>query len=108
MRTASLIQQARRSYQRGAGGQRLSFRQPARRLHGAAGLKPGDVHPVYKAMNTLDYVVGNIGSHEFNYGLDYLKNAIAGAKFVYINANVSFHAKTQNRCSRRTSSSIRR
>ena len=58
-------------------------------------------------MNTLDYVVGNIGNHEFNYGLDYLKNAIAGAKFPYINANV-IDTKTQNRCSRRTSSSIRR
>ena len=79
---------------------------PARR-HTSKGLKPGDVHPVYKAMNTLDYVVGNIGNHEFNYGLDYLKNAIAGAKFPYINANV-IDAKTQNRCSRRTSSSIRR
>ncbi|MFC0227570.1 bifunctional 2',3'-cyclic-nucleotide 2'-phosphodiesterase/3'-nucleotidase [Serratia aquatilis] len=54
----------------------------------AKGLKPGDIHPVYKAMNTLDYAVGNIGNHEFNYGLDYLKNAIAGAKFPYINANV--------------------
>lgn len=54
----------------------------------AKGLKPGDTHPVYKAMNTLDYVVGNIGNHEFNYGLDYLKNALAGAKFPYVNANV--------------------
>ncbi|WON77293.1 bifunctional 2',3'-cyclic-nucleotide 2'-phosphodiesterase/3'-nucleotidase [Serratia sp. UGAL515B_01] len=54
----------------------------------AKGLTPGDIHPVYKAMNTLHYVVGNIGNHEFNYGLDYLKNAIAGAKFPYINANV--------------------
>ncbi|WP_278810703.1 bifunctional 2',3'-cyclic-nucleotide 2'-phosphodiesterase/3'-nucleotidase [Obesumbacterium proteus] len=52
------------------------------------GLKDGEVHPVYKAMNTLDYTVGNIGNHEFNYGLDYLKKAQAGAKFPYINANV--------------------
>jgi len=54
----------------------------------AKGLKKGDVHPVYKAMNTLDYVVGNLGNHEFNYGLDYLKKALAGAKFPYVNANV--------------------
>ena len=52
------------------------------------GLEKGEVHPVYKAMNTLDYTVGNIGNHEFNYGLDYLKKAQAGAKFPYINANV--------------------
>ena len=54
----------------------------------AKGLKDGEIHPVYKAMNTLDYTVGNIGNHEFNYGLDYLKKAQAGAKFPYINANV--------------------
>ena len=54
----------------------------------AKGLKAGDTHPVYKAMNTLDYVVGNLGNHEFNYGLDFLHKAIAGAKFPYINANI--------------------
>ncbi|PKE29141.1 2',3'-cyclic-nucleotide 2'-phosphodiesterase [Rahnella sp. AA] len=54
----------------------------------AKGLKQGDVHPVYLAMNTLDYAVGNLGNHEFNYGLDYLKKALAGAKFPYVNANV--------------------
>lgn len=57
------------------------------------GLQPGDIHPVYKVMNTLDYVVGNFGNHEFNFGLDYLKQSIAGAKFPYINANV-YDAKT--------------
>lgn len=54
----------------------------------AKGLKAGDVHPVYKAMNTLDYAVGNLGNHEFNYGLDYLHKALSGAKFPYINANI--------------------
>ena len=54
----------------------------------AKGLKAGDTHPVYKAMNTLDYVVGNLGNHEFNYGLDFLHKAIASAKFPYINANI--------------------
>jgi len=48
----------------------------------------GDTHPAYKAMNTLGYSVGNIGNHEFNYGLDFLEEAIAGANFPYINANV--------------------
>ncbi|WP_414165072.1 bifunctional 2',3'-cyclic-nucleotide 2'-phosphodiesterase/3'-nucleotidase [Superficieibacter sp. BNK-5] len=60
----------------------------------AKGLKKGDVHPVYKALNTLDYAVGNLGNHEFNYGLDYLQTALAGAKFPYVNANV-IDVKTQ-------------
>ncbi len=59
----------------------------------AKGLKMGDVHPVYKAMNQLNYQVGNIGNHEFNYGLDFLAEAINDANFPYINANV-FDAKT--------------
>ncbi len=54
----------------------------------AKGLKEGEIHPVYKALNTLDYSVGNLGNHEFNYGLDYLHKAISGARFPYINANV--------------------
>ncbi|MFK3662420.1 bifunctional 2',3'-cyclic-nucleotide 2'-phosphodiesterase/3'-nucleotidase [Scandinavium sp. NPDC088450] len=54
----------------------------------AKGLKMGDVHPVYKAMNTLDYAVGNLGNHEFNYGLAYLHKALNGAKFPYVNANI--------------------
>lgn len=57
------------------------------------GLKKGDVHPVFKAMNLMPYQVGNIGNHEFNYGLDFLKKAIAGADFPYVNANV-YDAKT--------------
>ena len=54
----------------------------------AKGLREGEIHPVYKALNTLDYSVGNLGNHEFNYGLPYLKKALAGARFTYVNANV--------------------
>jgi len=60
----------------------------------AKGLKKGEIHPVYKAMNTLDYAVGNLGNHEFNYGLKYLHDALAGAKFPYVNANI-IDVKTQ-------------
>ena len=56
-------------------------------------LNKGEVHPVYKALNTLNYAVGNLGNHEFNYGLDYLNKALAGAKFPYVNANI-IDAKT--------------
>ncbi|WP_312973821.1 bifunctional 2',3'-cyclic-nucleotide 2'-phosphodiesterase/3'-nucleotidase [Atlantibacter sp.] len=59
----------------------------------AKGLKDGDVHPVFAAMNTLNYAVGNLGNHEFNYGLDYLHKALAGANYPYVNANV-IDAKT--------------
>lgn len=52
------------------------------------GIEEGEVHPVYKAMNLLDYDVGNIGNHEFNYGLDFLDITLEGAKFPYISANV--------------------
>ncbi|MCG7498729.1 bifunctional 2',3'-cyclic-nucleotide 2'-phosphodiesterase/3'-nucleotidase [Vibrio sp. Of7-15] len=59
----------------------------------AKGIKVGEVHPAYKAMNQLNYEVGNIGNHEFNYGLDFLKESINDANFPYISANV-FDAKT--------------
>ncbi len=59
----------------------------------AKGIKIGEVHPVYKAMNQLNYDVANIGNHEFNYGLDFLKTTLAGANFPYISANV-FDKKT--------------
>jgi 2',3'-cyclic-nucleotide 2'-phosphodiesterase/3'-nucleotidase len=52
------------------------------------GLDEGEVHPVHKAMNILDYSVGNIGNHEFNYGLEFLETTLAGASFPYISANV--------------------
>ena len=51
-------------------------------------LKDGEVHPAYKVMNQLGYDVGNLGNHEFNFGLPFLRRAIAGANFPYVNANV--------------------
>ncbi|MGP1395118.1 MAG: bifunctional 2',3'-cyclic-nucleotide 2'-phosphodiesterase/3'-nucleotidase [Inquilinaceae bacterium] len=52
------------------------------------GVEAGDVHPVYKAMNLIDYDAGNLGNHEFNYGIDYLERVLAGAAFPYVSANV--------------------
>jgi 2',3'-cyclic-nucleotide 2'-phosphodiesterase/3'-nucleotidase len=51
-------------------------------------LEDGETHPVYKAINLLAYDAGNVGNHEFNYGLDYLNTSLQGANFPYINANV--------------------
>ncbi len=51
------------------------------------GLDEGNTHPVYKAMNILQYDVGNLGNHEFNYGLDFLDKALKGANFPYVSTN---------------------
>lgn len=51
-------------------------------------LKTGQIHPAYKVMNQLNYDAGNIGNHEFNFGLPFLRQAIGGARFPYINSNV--------------------
>lgn len=51
-------------------------------------LEDGEVHPVYKAMNLLNYDVGNIGNHEFNFGLEFLEKSLKGSNFPYVNANV--------------------
>eukprot|EP01032_Pedospumella_encystans_P036447 gene36447-41246_t len=42
------------------------------------GMKPGDVHPVIKAMNALGYDCGTLGNHEFNYGLPFLNQVLGG------------------------------
>ena len=52
------------------------------------GLQTGDVHPVVAAMNALGYDAGTLGNHEFNYGLDFLTTALAGAAFPIVTANV--------------------
>jgi 2',3'-cyclic-nucleotide 2'-phosphodiesterase / 3'-nucleotidase len=51
-------------------------------------LAKDQVHPAYKVMNPLAYDAANIGNHEFNFGLPFLRQAIAGAKFPYVSANV--------------------
>ncbi|WP_019120128.1 bifunctional 2',3'-cyclic-nucleotide 2'-phosphodiesterase/3'-nucleotidase [Brevibacillus massiliensis] len=59
-------------------------------------LKPGETHPVYKAMNLLEYDAGGIGNHEFNYGLDFLGQSLSGANFPVVNANVYYDDKDGN------------
>ncbi|OME81476.1 hypothetical protein BK120_17705 [Paenibacillus sp. FSL A5-0031] len=61
-----------------------------------APIKDKEIHPVYKAMNQLDYDVATLGNHEFNYGLDYLDNALKGANFPYVSANVYIDDKDSN------------
>lgn len=96
VRTASLIHAARNEVKNSVlvDNGDLIQGSPLGDYMAAKGLKDGDIHPVYKALNTLGYAVGNLGNHEFNYGLDYLHNALAGAKFPYVNANI-IDVKTQ-------------
>ena len=51
-------------------------------------LKDGEIHPAYRVMNQLGYDAANIGNHEFNYGLDFLRRSLKGANFPYVNANI--------------------
>ncbi len=52
------------------------------------GLKPGETHAAFKVMNQMGYDAANLGNHEFNFGMDFLRQSIATAKFPYTNANV--------------------
>jgi len=59
-------------------------------------LKDGETHPVFKAMNLLNYDAANIGNHEFNFGLDHLQTSLKGSKFPYVNANVYIDDKDKD------------
>lgn len=52
------------------------------------GFGPGDLHPAIAAMNRMEYDAVTVGNHEFNYGLDFLERALAGASFPVVTANV--------------------
>ena len=89
--TAALIAQARAEVQNSVlvdNGDLIQGNPLGDYVARASGFAAGDVHPVHKAMNLLDYAVGNIGNHEFNYGLDFLDATLAGASFPYVSANV--------------------
>ena len=65
----------------------------------AARVKPlqeGQVHPAYKVMNAIAYDAANVGNHDFNYGLAFLRRALAGANFPYISANVYIDDKDKD------------
>jgi 2',3'-cyclic-nucleotide 2'-phosphodiesterase/3'-nucleotidase len=51
------------------------------------GLVDGTAHPMIAAMNALDYDAATLGNHEFNYGLDFLRRSIKGARFPFVCAN---------------------
>ncbi|TCI73362.1 bifunctional 2',3'-cyclic-nucleotide 2'-phosphodiesterase/3'-nucleotidase [Exiguobacterium sp. SH0S7] len=47
-------------------------------------------HPMYKAMASLDYDAVTLGNHEFNFGLEFLYDAMEGSKgkLRFVNSNV--------------------
>lgn len=53
------------------------------------GMKDGDRHPIITAFNTVGYDAATLGNHEFNYGLEFLDKALAGADFPVVLANVA-------------------
>ena len=55
-----------------------------------------EVHPMIKSMNIMKYDIATLGNHEFNYGLDYLKEVYNDANFPYINANVYIDDQDNN------------
>ncbi|MGN7939965.1 bifunctional 2',3'-cyclic-nucleotide 2'-phosphodiesterase/3'-nucleotidase [Metabacillus sp. 22489] len=59
------------------------------------GLEEGEVHPIIKAMNLLNYDAATLGNHEFNYGLEFLDETMDDANYPIVNANV-FHASNQD------------
>ncbi|MEM7046567.1 MAG: bifunctional 2',3'-cyclic-nucleotide 2'-phosphodiesterase/3'-nucleotidase [Pseudomonadota bacterium] len=91
-RTASLIEQVRAEAGGGEGTLLLDagdFLQGSPLGDYAVRAAPRDApHPVMAAMNALGYDAAAIGNHEFNYGLDFLTHALAGARFPVLCANV--------------------
>ncbi|MEF1171027.1 2',3'-cyclic-nucleotide 2'-phosphodiesterase [Vibrio sinaloensis] len=94
-RTATLVKQARAEVENSVlvDNGDLIQGSPMGDYMASKGIEAGEVHPVYKAMNQLNYDVGNIGNHEFNYGLEFLAETINDADFPYVSANV-FDKKT--------------
>lgn len=57
-------------------------------------VQSGTEHPVYQALSLAGYDAATLGNHEFNYGLDYLKQIIADSKVPIINTNI-YNAQTK-------------
>jgi len=89
-RTATLIKEARKEVNNSIlidNGDLIQGNPLGDYMAKERGLVKGETHPVYKAMNLLDYDVGNLGNHEFNYGLDFLAETLNDANFPYVSAN---------------------
>ncbi|WML46006.1 bifunctional 2',3'-cyclic-nucleotide 2'-phosphodiesterase/3'-nucleotidase [Neobacillus sp. PS3-40] len=90
-RTASLIKQARTEVNNSMlfdAGDLLQGTPLADYVAKVKKLAPDEEHPVFKAMGLLNYDAGIVGNHEFNYGLDFLNNALEEAPYSFVNSNI--------------------
>jgi 2',3'-cyclic-nucleotide 2'-phosphodiesterase/3'-nucleotidase len=90
-KTATLIKQAQKEVKNSMlfdNGDEIQGNPLGDYMAKVKGLKPGEVHPVYRSFNLLNYDATTVGNHEFNYGLDYLKETLNDAKMPVVNANV--------------------
>jgi 2',3'-cyclic-nucleotide 2'-phosphodiesterase / 3'-nucleotidase / 5'-nucleotidase len=90
-KTATLIKQAREQVKNSMlfdAGDTIQGNPLASYVAKVDRLGPDETHPIFKAMNYLDYDAGIVGNHEFNYGLDYLNDVLEEAKFPIVNANI--------------------
>ena len=46
------------------------------------------VHPIVAALNRLGYDAATPGNHEFNFGVDVMRRALAGARYRVVSANI--------------------
>jgi 2',3'-cyclic-nucleotide 2'-phosphodiesterase / 3'-nucleotidase / 5'-nucleotidase len=90
-KTASLIKQARSEAANSMlfdAGDTIQGNPLASYVAKVNKLGPNDTHPIFKAMNYLDYDAAIVGNHEFNYGLDYLNDVLEEVEFPVLNANI--------------------
>ncbi|GGR69820.1 2',3'-cyclic-nucleotide 2'-phosphodiesterase [Deinococcus seoulensis] len=59
-------------------------------------LADGQMHPMHAAMSVLKYDAANLGNHEFNYGLPFLKQIIDAAPMPIVSANTYVDDGTGN------------
>lgn len=60
-------------------------------------LEDDELHPAFAALESLDFDASTLGNHEFNFGLEYLDNALEEASFPVLNANVYDAETGENR-----------
>lgn len=55
----------------------------------AQGWKKGQIHPAMAALNALNVDAATLGNHDFNFGLDFLRESLEGADYPVVSANLA-------------------
>lgn len=94
-RTATLIHQARAEVDNSLLLDNGDFLQgtPMSDLTAQPGSGWTGDHPAITAMNQLGYDAATVGNHEFNFGLDWLRNVLSEARFPITSANILLKAE---------------